>query len=293
MSRGPGRIQAEVLAAVAGGERVPVSTLARRIGASAPYQLRNLDRALRALEARSAIRTGLRAHRRCVWETSGADKCSRAASLTSDVVTSDAFAWLATLPDQSVDACITDPPYDVQTLGMRRGDVQAVKAGSIAFGSINLDALARELVRVCRASMVLIGANSILRAATYHAAMDRAGAHFVADCNWLKTNPNPLKGGIVPDIEYGVGFHRTGAVDRTFRGGATFTCGVPKVRPGGHPTTKPDPLMEHVVALYTRPGDLVIDPFHGSGSTARACSKLGRRYLGCDINQTYAKGALK
>jgi len=53
------------------------------------------------------------------------------------------------------------------------------------------------------------------------------------------------------------------------------------------PTQKPDALFETLVRQSTQPGELVLDNFMGSGTTARACAKLGRRWLGCDLNPAH------
>ena len=58
-----------------------------------------------------------------------------------------------------------------------------------------------------------------------------------------------------------------------------------------HPTEKPVELMEHFVKTYTEPGDLVVDPFCGTGSTAVACKQLGRRFIGGDTNAEYIEVA--
>ena len=55
----------------------------------------------------------------------------------------------------------------------------------------------------------------------------------------------------------------------------------------GHPVPKPVGWMRWLVALTTRPGDLVLDPFSGSGTTAKAAKELGRRFLGLEINPEY------
>ena len=60
-----------------------------------------------------------------------------------------------------------------------------------------------------------------------------------------------------------------------------------------HPTEKPVELMEYLVRTYTNPGDLVVDPFCGTGSTAVACRNSGRRFLGGDTNEAYVDTALK
>jgi DNA modification methylase len=56
-----------------------------------------------------------------------------------------------------------------------------------------------------------------------------------------------------------------------------------------YPTEKPEQLLERILKISSRPGDIVLDCFIGSGSTAAVAQKLGRRWIGCDIN----KGAIQ
>jgi site-specific DNA-methyltransferase (adenine-specific) len=56
---------------------------------------------------------------------------------------------------------------------------------------------------------------------------------------------------------------------------------------GGHPTQKPLSLLMRIVQASTREGDLVLDPFNGSGTTGVAALTLGRRYVGMDIDPSY------
>jgi site-specific DNA-methyltransferase (adenine-specific) len=58
-----------------------------------------------------------------------------------------------------------------------------------------------------------------------------------------------------------------------------------------HPTEKPLTAMMLLVEAFSKPGDLVLDPFVGSGTTAVAAKKLGRRYIGIDIEPVYAQQA--
>ena len=57
---------------------------------------------------------------------------------------------------------------------------------------------------------------------------------------------------------------------------------------GQHPTQKPVGVMQWVLELATKPGDLVLDPFCGSGTTGVACLRLGRRFIGIEKEATYA-----
>lgn len=56
-----------------------------------------------------------------------------------------------------------------------------------------------------------------------------------------------------------------------------------------HPTQKPVKLMRRLIEKFTKEGDLIIDPYCGSGSTLVACAKLQREFIGCDINPEYCK----
>ena len=62
---------------------------------------------------------------------------------------------------------------------------------------------------------------------------------------------------------------------------------------GHHPTMKPLALMEWLVSTYTNEGDLVVDPFMGAGSCGVACVKLGRRFIGIELEPEYYKMAIE
>jgi len=59
-----------------------------------------------------------------------------------------------------------------------------------------------------------------------------------------------------------------------------------------HPTQKPVPLMRWIIEKWSEPGDLVFDPYMGSGPIARACLDLGRRYIGVEIVEEYCQAAV-
>ncbi|MCK4343603.1 MAG: site-specific DNA-methyltransferase [Phycisphaerae bacterium] len=66
-------------------------------------------------------------------------------------------------------------------------------------------------------------------------------------------------------------------------------CGTFKERAGFHGCQMPEALLMRIVQASSNPGDVVLDPFVGSGTTAVAAKRLGRRYVGIDISQTYAE----
>lgn len=70
-------------------------------------------------------------------------------------------------------------------------------------------------------------------------------------------------------------------------------CGTFKEREQWHPCQLPEALLERIVLTSSNPGDLVFDPFAGSGTTLTVANKLGRDWLGCELSPDYRKRALK
>ncbi len=68
-------------------------------------------------------------------------------------------------------------------------------------------------------------------------------------------------------------------------------CGTFKERQGWHPCQLPEALLERIVKLSSHPGDLVFDPFVGSGTTLAVAARLGRDWLGCELSKEYAAKA--
>ena len=82
--------------------------------------------------------------------------------------------------------------------------------------------------------------------------------------------------------------NRTSGFDRMYRimhGGVVNADGMNIKRV--HPTQKPITLMERIILDYTKPGDTILDPFMGGGTTGVACMNLGRRFIGIEIEPKY------
>ena len=101
---------------------------------------------------------------------------------------------------------------------------------------------------------------------------------------WDKVNPHPFQAAAE------LAWHNCGgrSVD-IFR----ESINVTKARDGAvHPTQKPTSLMRWIVDKHTKPGDLVLDPYMGSGPVAQACHELGRRYIGIELVEDYCRIAV-
>lgn len=215
--------------------------------------------------------------------------------------TGNCIEWLATLEAKSVDHVITDPPYtDRTSKGARkcnRGETLEKTRAFITFDGVDgLEAkIVDECLRVSRRWIVIFCA--LEQIGTYARA---AGDRFIRSTVWIRTNSAPQFTGDRPGqmAEGCVILHRKGR-KRWNRGGCGLSWHGPTANSTGdaqrgtlkHPTPKPEWLMLDVVDAFTDPGDLVIDPFAGSGTTGVACLRRGRRFLGCEINPEYAARA--
>ena len=70
-------------------------------------------------------------------------------------------------------------------------------------------------------------------------------------------------------------------------------CGTFKERAGWHPCQMPENLLKRIIAASSNPGDCVLDPFCGSGTTAAAAYQLGRHYTGIEISTQYVENTKK
>jgi len=68
-------------------------------------------------------------------------------------------------------------------------------------------------------------------------------------------------------------------------------CGTFKERQGWHPCQMPESLLTRIISVSSNPGDCVLDPFSGSGTTAASAVQLGRNYVGVEISETYVENA--
>ena len=187
---------------------------------------------------------------------------------------------------------ITDPPYDAHTA--RNFSTKANKPNRvpnisrkqpIEFGSLDsLDWLDVWLPRVRRWSLVWC---AIEQVGSYR---DQCPDLYVRGCFWDRTNGAPQFSGDRPATagEACAVFHAPGRKYWSGRGRRGFWSGPRNLEGGiGHPTPKPLWLMQSQIELFTDPGDVIVDPFMGSGTTAIACIGLGRKFIGIEIDNKY------
>lgn len=214
----------------------------------------------------------------------------------------DPVSGLASLPDKSVDCVITDPPYECAVWGHTRPGAKGgsrelaslTKMAEGAIGSVEPQMVAAQIARVSRRWVIVFyDAESV---AGWSAALVENGMEHIRIGAWVKTNPMPHFSGDRPAMGYEPAAicHQPGRKKWNGSGAALWhfpTCSGDD-RPD-HPCPKPLPLMEQLVSDFSDPGDLILDPFAGSGTTGVAAIRLGRRFVGWERDPKYHAIATK
>jgi modification methylase len=244
---------------------------------------------------------------------------------TDVILRGDCIEVLKGLPDKSVDMVFADPPYNLQLGGdLLRPDnskVDAVDDDWDKFDSFAAyDAFTRAWLTECR--RVLKDEGSLWVIGSYHnifrlgSAMQDLGFWVLNDIIWRKSNPMPnFKGTRFTNAHetliwaaksreqkrYTFNYDALKAFNEDTQMRSDWTLalctGNERLKDDNgdkaHPTQKPEALLHRVLLSASRVGDVVLDPFFGTGTTGAAAKRLGRRFIGIERDETYAKLAEK
>jgi modification methylase len=244
---------------------------------------------------------------------------------TGRILVGDCVAEMAKLPASCVDLVFADPPYNLQLQGdLKRPDdsrVDAVDDDWDKFASFTAyDDFTRAWLLACRrvmkpnATLWVIGSyHNIFRVG---AILQDLGFWILNDVIWRKSNPMPnFRGRRFTNAHEtliwatrepgGKGYTfnyealKAGNEDIQMRSDWTIPlCTGEERMKGGdgkklHPTQKPETLLARVLLASSRPDDLVLDPFCGTGTTGAVAKRLGRRFVGVEREGAYAQAAEK
>jgi modification methylase len=239
------------------------------------------------------------------------------------IVVGDCVAEMTKLPAQSVDLVFADPPYNLQLQGdLKRPDdsrVDAVNDDWDKFSSFSVyDDFTRAWLMACRrvmkpsATLWVIGSyHNIFRVGT---VLQDLGFWILNDIVWRKSNPMPnfrgrrftnahetliwaARDAAKRNYTFNYEALKAGNEDVQMRSDWFIPLCTGEERLKGrdgkklHPTQKPEALLARVLLAASRPDDLVLDPFCGSGTTGAVARRLRRRFIGFEREAGYAAAA--
>jgi modification methylase len=230
---------------------------------------------------------------------------------------------MAKLPAESVDLVFADPPYNLQLQGdLKRPDdsrVDAVDDAWDKFASFSAyDDFTRAWLVACR--RVMKPAATLWVIGSYHnifrvgALLQDLGFWILNDVVWRKTNPMPnfrgrrftnahetliwaARDAAVKGYTFNYEALKAGNDDVQVRSDWTIALctGEERIKSADgrklHPTQKPEALLARVILATSRPDDLVLDPFCGTGTSGAVAKRLGRRFIGIERERAYVTAA--
>ena len=241
----------------------------------------------------------------------------------NSIIKGDCVAALEGLPEKSVDAIFADPPYNLQLNGdLHRPDQSKVDAVDDEWDQFSSFAAYDDFTRawLLAARRAMKPSATIWVIGSYHnifrvgAIMQDLGFWILNDIVWRKTNPMPnfrgrrfqnahetLIWASRDDKAKGYTFNyeslKAANDDVQMRSDWLFPIctGAERLKDDNgdkvHPTQKPEALLARVILSSTRPGDVVLDPFFGTGTTGAVAKRLGRNFVGVEREQAYIDAA--
>ena len=237
-----------------------------------------------------------------------------------EVVQGNCIQILSEYPDDCVDLIFADPPYNLQLQkDLYRPNMTLVDGVSDDWDKFTsfqaYDEFSSAWLKECQ--RVLKPTGSIWVIGSYHnifrigAIMQNLGFWFLNDIIWIKTNPMPNFMGVRfanahetliwakkdQDARYTFNHHAMKSLndDKQMRSDWWLmprVSGPERIKVDGikaHSTQKPEELLYRVILSSTKPGDLVLDPFFGSGTTGAVAKKLHREWIGIEENPEYVQ----
>ena len=243
-------------------------------------------------------------------------------SVLNSIIQGDCIETLQRMEKKSVDLIFADPPYNLQLGGdLSRPDNSAVDAVDDHWDQFDSFKAYDDFTRgwLSAARDVLKDDGGIWVIGSYHnifrlgAILQDLGYWILNDVIWVKSNPMPnfrgrrfcnahetmIWAGKSEKSKYYFNYDAMKALneDKQMRSDWYFplcTGGERlKTQDGDkvHPTQKPEALLHRVLMASTRPGDVVLDPFFGTGTTGAVAKKLGRNWIGLEREDDYIAAA--
>lgn len=237
----------------------------------------------------------------------------------NQVIQGDCIEVLQNLPDNSIDVIFADPPYNLQLshplLRPNLSPVDGVDDDWDQFQDLsNYDTFTQNWLTECRRILKTTGTLWVI--GSYHnifrvgAILQNLGFWILNDIIWIKTNPMPNFRGVrftnahetliwaqkEKGARYVFNHYAMKSLNDNLQMRSDWllpTCkGRKRLKVNGlkaHSTQKPEALLFRVITASSMPGDVILDPFFGTGTTGAVAKKLRRNWIGIERNEIYAR----
>ena len=235
----------------------------------------------------------------------------------------DSFKILKKIEEKSIDMIFADPPYFLSSengISCHSGKQVSVKKGNwdkVMSAKEKLE-YNRKWLRLCR--NILKDDGTIWISGTFHniyevgVALELEGFSIINNITWVKPNPAPnlacrcftnstetilwARKQLTPKKKgkHYFDYKLMKEINNNKQMKDVWIMPLPSKKEklyGKHPTQKPIGLLERIILASTKPGDLILDPFSGSGTTGIAALNLNRKYIGVDNNKEYLEISMK
>ena len=203
----------------------------------------------------------------------------------------NSFEIMATLEDGAIDCVITDPPYSERTHAKAS---KKLANGVVSHGIDTFDSFTDELLYQAYDEMARLTKGWVISTLDYNHAFrfetePPQGMRQLRIGVWVKNNPSPQISGDRPAQGWEAISYLYKKDIRAWwnAGGAHGNYVSNLATPTGHPTPKPLKMVSSFVERFTNPGDLILDPFAGGGTTLLAARNLGRRAIGVELDEAF------
>ena len=240
------------------------------------------------------------------------------------IVPGDCIEVMLGLPEASVDLIFADPPYNLQLKGnLHRPDNSMVDAVDDAWDQFDSFAVYDKFTKdwLAAAQRLLKPDGAIWVIGSYHNIfrvgyeLQNQGFWLLNDVIWRKSNPMPnFRGKRLTNAhetmiwasksegaKYTFNYEALKALNEGVQMRSDWVLPIcngherikNEMGDKAHPTQKPESLLHRVLVATTNPGDVVLDPFFGTGTTGAVAKKLGRNFIGIEREEAYRKVAEK
>jgi site-specific DNA-methyltransferase (adenine-specific) len=210
---------------------------------------------------------------------------------TGRIYHEDCMDTMERMEDFEIDLVIADFPYQEVSKNDKgrdkyKGGIRDIKKGEADVLIGKYMKITREIQNISKRGFIFCGIEQLSEIYSY---LD--DLNVTRQCCWIKDNPSPLNGkkNYLSTIENIVFFKRHSVSVNIDCKRSIFN--YPVGSSNRHPTEKPIKLITEMLGDMTKEEDLIYDPFMGSGTTAVACERLNRRWIGSEISEEYCEVA--